>query len=1068
MASKAALELIIALRDEATKGIDGIGGALRGLAGVSAIAGGALAALGAAGIAAFVPFQEKMNEVFTLMPDMSQQAMAAMTDDVKAFAREMGVLPNEAIPALYQAISAGVPADNVFDFLTTAQKAAVGGVTDLETAVDGISSVVNAYGADVLGAAEASDLMFTAVRLGKTDFTQLSASLFNVVPVASSLGVEFGDVTAALAALTSQGVPTSVATTQMRQALVELSTSGGKAATTFESLAGMPFRQFIAEGNNVADALNLMEAHARATGVGVNDLFGSVEAGGAALALTGKGAEVFAANIEAMGGSAGATEAAYQRMEQSLSRSFDKIKAAGAVFLVEVGERLAPVLAVAADYIVTVLIPALSDRLMPVLDEAGRWLTELAQTLQILGQYLIAVATDGDVLNDFLGALPAGMQPVVQAIGQFIVKAQEIGAVVMAFVSEHAEAFKAALLAIGALLVGASVAGAISSTAATIAALANPITLIVAAVAALAAAWTADWGGIRTTLTQWWETTGRPIFDQLVAWLQVNIPAAIAALTGFWQTTLLPALQAVWAFIQEALVPALADVVTWLATNVPPAIQTAADFWNTVLWPALQAVWEFIGNSVIPAISDIVTWLGTNVPAAVQTASDLWNEVFLPALQAVADWIEAHWAPVGEAITGALETVKGWLSGDWASVTALVTGPVQSAKDGVSGILGLMQQDWRAALEAKLTEVRTKYPEIGAFVDSAMTGIQQSVSYVLQDAQAWFTRVTSGIRAWVEENWPLIQATIDTVMAAIGAVVGTVLALISTLWVQHGEDDKSFIQRLWDSVSSIIETAINNVLSILKAVMLLIQGDWQGAWDEVKAIGQRTWNMIAGLVETWKETVLTLINLLLSNIKTAWERNWNTAKETLNNFVTGVLRVLQGAIDDLKRIWQDGLNAAMSKALELFISIAGFVGNRLQGVLNDFAGVASTVSGAVDGIAGAARSALDALQSLANRILSMPRMPDIGGAIGGVADTVGGALGGLLGRASGGPVWAGHAYMVGERGPELFVPRRSGQIVPNEQLGAQTVINNYITVPQPIGNINDLRETLAVLQMAVT
>lgn len=60
--------------------------------------------------------------------------------------------------------------------------AAVGGVTELETAVDGITSVVNAYGDDVLSAAEASDLMFTAVKLGKTDFTQLSASLFNVIP----------------------------------------------------------------------------------------------------------------------------------------------------------------------------------------------------------------------------------------------------------------------------------------------------------------------------------------------------------------------------------------------------------------------------------------------------------------------------------------------------------------------------------------------------------------------------------------------------------------------------------------------------------------------------------------------------------------------------------------------------------------------------------------------------------------------------------------------------------------------------------------------------------------------
>jgi phage-related minor tail protein len=49
-------------------------------------------------------------------------------------------------------------------------------------------------------------------------------------------------------------------------------------------------------------------------------------------------------------------------------------------------------------------------------------------------------------------------------------------------------------------------------------------------------------------------------------------------------------------------------------------------------------------------------------------------------------------------------------------------------------------------------------------------------------------------------------------------------------------------------------------------------------------------------------------------------------------------------------------------------------------------------------------------------------------------------------RAEGGPVYSGGSYLVGERGPELFVPSRSGAIVPTNQLagvmgGGQTV--NY-------------------------
>jgi hypothetical protein len=53
------------------------------------------------------------------------------------------------------------------------------------------------------------------------------------------------------------------------------------------------------------------------------------------------------------------------------------------------------------------------------------------------------------------------------------------------------------------------------------------------------------------------------------------------------------------------------------------------------------------------------------------------------------------------------------------------------------------------------------------------------------------------------------------------------------------------------------------------------------------------------------------------------------------------------------------------------------------------------------------------------------------------------ALFGAPGRATGGPVSAGRAYRVGERGPELFVPTASGRIEPS---GAGAVRNIAITV----------------------
>lgn len=71
-----------------------------------------------------------------------------------------------------------------------------------------------------------------------------------------------------------------------------------------------------------------------------------------------------------------------------------------------------------------------------------------------------------------------------------------------------------------------------------------------------------------------------------------------------------------------------------------------------------------------------------------------------------------------------------------------------------------------------------------------------------------------------------------------------------------------------------------------------------------------------------------------------------------------------------------------------------------------------------------------------------------GGTFGGI---LGGLFGGLFGgaRAMGGPVVPSQAYMVGERGPEMFVPRTSGQIISTSDLasggGGSVVVNSSPT-----------------------
>lgn len=92
------------------------------------------------------------------------------------------------------------------------------------------------------------------------------------------------------------------------------------------------------------------------------------------------------------------------------------------------------------------------------------------------------------------------------------------------------------------------------------------------------------------------------------------------------------------------------------------------------------------------------------------------------------------------------------------------------------------------------------------------------------------------------------------------------------------------------------------------------------------------------------------------------------------------------------------------------------------------------------------RVALDALSQIAAQAMQGGIAALLGnqgsGGAGGLASFFGqtiGALLGLPGRATGGPVAPGAAYLVGERGPEVFVPTSAGRIEPSAQTGGRNV-----------------------------
>lgn len=594
----AVLEVLLKAKDElsnvvknAGKEADSLGSKLNSIGTKAALgfaaAGAAAGAFAAVSISDFTSFERKMNEAYTLMPGISQDAMDKMSGDVKQFSKDFGVLPEKVVPALYQSLSAGVPPDNVFSFLETAQKAAKGGVTDLETAVNGISSTVNAYGADMLEAGKASDLMFTAVRLGKTSFGEMSASMANVVPTAASLGVGFDQVTAGLTQLTLKGVPTAQATTQLRAAMLEASKGGTKLDTAIRDLTGKSFQQLIEGGGDIGSILTQVKTATENSGNSFNDLFGSAEALSAGLILTsGDGAE-FSKILGDMQNSAGATDGAFSQMEQGIGPKIDKLKAQFAVLKLEVGEKLAPVVIALLSWLIATGIPAIqgfAESMKPVVLQAVALGQELGTKLM---PYLIQLA---GIFTDTI--LPIGKQ-------------------IVDFFMQNEQASQALGVAVGSVLVVAFLALAVSAGAAAVSMViaAAPVVGLVAAIGLLGA-------GIFLLVQNWDTITAKiPALGAAFTIAQGAVTAAFDIIEGLFDAFvgIIEAQLAIW----EGLFSVFHGILTgdfeeaWegIKKIIDGALGVIKGIFNIQLAP-IKALWENFGDDIkqlgIDAVSAVV------------------------------------------------------------------------------------------------------------------------------------------------------------------------------------------------------------------------------------------------------------------------------------------------------------------------------------------------------------------------------------------------------------------------------------------------------------------------------
>ena len=266
---------------------------------------------------------------------------------------------------------------------------------------------------------------------------------------------------------------------------------------------------------------------------------------------------------------------------------------------------------------------------------------------------------------------------------------------------------------------------------------ANPIILVIAAIAALVAIFVALYQNnetFRNAVNATWE----------------QIKAAAAVVVEWFQTNVVPALEAAWAAIQEAWATygqPVADLIVNIFTGV-------AANWDTI-WQGISAVVSGVWQVISSVISTVIGVISGIIQVWTSALSGDWQGVW----DGIKQIVTSVWDGIKGVVNGALSIVKGYItyamgvisgvfSGVWSSISSTVSGAwsgiTGTISSGVSSAISLISSLPSRALSA-LSNIGSTLWNAGK---SLIQGFINGISSMIGSVRDTLGSLTSSLTSW--------------------------------------------------------------------------------------------------------------------------------------------------------------------------------------------------------------------------------------------------------------------------------------------------------------------------------
>lgn len=686
---------------------------------------GTIAALGTAIYAGPVQksmeFQTAMAKVGTIA-DTNVVPLSQMQKEIINLSNALGVNASTVAEDVYNAISAGQKTSDAVAFVEKATMLAKGGFAETGQALDVLTTILNAYGMESSKTEEISNMLITTQNRGKVTVAELSSVMGKVIPTANANNVALEQLCAGYSIMTARGIAAAETTTYMNSMLNELGKSGTSADKALRQAAGKGFSELMAEGKSLADVLNILQGEADKSGKTLADMFGSAEAGKAALTLMANGVEGFNNEVSAMVDSTGAAQSAYEKMMNTTEEKIKKAKTALSNLGIVLGDTFLPYVTTAAEKLSDLVTkfsawaqenPKLLSTIVKVAaallglkagGQAGKlaFLEIKGGILGIQGAFakMKAFSASGGIKGLFsgLGGIKGKLLPLVGIIGGVALAIKLISGNI-----EEVRGWIQQTFGDGALAVFDKVWGVIQNVGAAIKGVFSGEGM----------------GNARNFFEEHFGEAGVAVFDSIIGVVEQlkgilpglldqfaqlatsllpvigSLIQQIVPLIGEIIATVLPVLfdliaqlLPVIGQIVEAILPVLIQLVETLVPIVMQIIEAILPILQQLLEALMPIIQQIIDN-ILPIVIDLIMTVVSAIQPLVEAILPVLQsllQALMPIIQAVAELFSNVLGAAINAISGILNGLTQILQGLITFITGVFTGNWKQAWEGVKSI----------------------------------------------------------------------------------------------------------------------------------------------------------------------------------------------------------------------------------------------------------------------------------------------------------------------------------------------------------------------------------------------